>query len=259
MNKQLFNLITKASREYYNNLNVLDVKKEFLKDGLLNQNLKLSKGGANNYGLELVPANLISPKFSFCGNETTCVFTCLFFSGVENILKSNSINNGVLSNTIKKRIRRAFLYLNDKEFFFKLLRTEIQNQELLSELDGKKAFFRLNVLSDIDFSEFIKSMPNTKFYDYTKYWDRKSFENYHLTYSASERTNEFMIVNKLATGSNVTMVFTGKIPEVYLGFQVINGDESDNRYNDPNGVIIGLRLKTTVKANKESAFLKGGK
>ncbi len=51
----------------------------------------------------------------------------------------------------------------------------------------------------------------------------------------------------LAKGHNVAMVFGVKseldLPKSYLGYEVINGDESDLRFLDPKNVIIGLRYK----------------
>jgi len=41
---------------------------------------------------------------------------------------------------------------------------------------------------------------------------------------------------------------------MYRGFPVIDGDLTDNRFNDPIGVIVGLRVKNTGKKD-ESGFV----
>jgi len=45
---------------------------------------------------------------------------------------------------------------------------------------------------------------------------------------------------------NVAAVFH-KVPETYLGRPVINGDETDLRFLDPKGVIVGLKAKGKAK------------
>ena len=40
---------------------------------------------------------------------------------------------------------------------------------------------------------------------------------------------------------------TVQLPETYLGYQVINGDQTDLRFNDDVGVIVGLKAKGKAK------------
>jgi hypothetical protein len=37
------------------------------------------------------------------------------------------------------------------------------------------------------------------------------------------------------------------VPDTWQGFPVINGDESDLRFLDPSGVIVGLKAKGDAK------------
>jgi hypothetical protein len=48
-------------------------------------------------------------------------------------------------------------------------------------------------------------------------------------------------------GGNIAAVFAAELPESYGGIPVINGDESDLRYFDPSGVIVGLKAKGYAK------------
>jgi hypothetical protein len=50
----------------------------------------------------------------------------------------------------------------------------------------------------------------------------------------------------MAEGMNVAMVFD-KLPDSYMGLQVINADETDLRFLDPKGCIAGLKAKGRAK------------
>jgi hypothetical protein len=57
----------------------------------------------------------------------------------------------------------------------------------------------------------------------------------------------------LSRGYNVAMVFDKELPKKYEGYKVINGDETDLRFKDKKGVIVGLKYKNnTGKGAKES-------
>ena len=77
--------------------------------------------------------------------------------------------------------------------------------------------------------------------------------NYHLTYSFTGR-NWKECKALLEAGNNVAVVFDVKnekdIPAMYKGYEVINGDLTDYRIDDGNGIIVGLKWKHI--ANKEA-------
>jgi hypothetical protein len=81
--------------------------------------------------------------------------------------------------------------------------------------------------------------------------------NYHLTFSRSE-DNDKSAMGVLAQGYNVAMVFN-KLPETYNGYRVVNGDETDLRFLDEQGVIVGLKYKnqTGKGADNKVAFTTG--
>lgn len=112
--------------------------------------------------------------------------------------------------------------------------------------------FRLNGTSDIrwekikvrDGKNLFELYPDVQFYDYTKNpkrFDGSMPKNYHLTFSRSE-TNHATAIELLRGGNNVAMVFD-KVPETYEGFKVVSGDETDLRFLDEKGVIVGLKYK----------------
>jgi hypothetical protein len=92
-------------------------------------------------------------------------------------------------------------------------------------------------------------------YDYTKV-TKKALQwangllpaNYHITFSKSE-VNDSCVDKVLAAGGNVAVVFEKALPATYKGVTVINGDESDVRFMDKPGVIVGLRAKGEAKAD----------
>jgi hypothetical protein len=77
--------------------------------------------------------------------------------------------------------------------------------------------------------------------------------NYHVTLSYSGK-NESLCKKYLAKGGNVAVVFNVKdvndFPITWNGFKVVNGDETDYRPADGNGVVVGLKWKHI--ANKEN-------
>lgn len=251
MDKLQYKKLQDNARAYYASLSIGEVKKEFINDGLLNQNGKQEKGNLQNWGLTLTPSNLIG-KGSMCGGkEGLCVFTCIAFTGVANMMKSKTFE---LSNPLKKAIRRNFLYIEDKKLFDKILCLDIQR---LSLLYGNELALRLNINQDLDFSYIVDKFKKVKFYDYSKHHNRPHKKNYVITYSASERVKDDELKALLNKKFNVAVVFEKELPSHYLGFKVIDGDKTDNRYNDEKGVIVGLKQKNSIGGKTKTDFIKG--
>ena len=124
--------------------------------------------------------------------------------------------------------------------------------------------FRLNGTSDLAFEKYevvrngklfrniFAAFPEVTFYDYTKILGRKIKEipNYSLTFSAADG-NDADVSKAIVQGYNIAVVFgikkTLPMPETYLGIPVFNGDESDLRFLDPQGVVVGLYAKGKAK------------
>lgn len=188
------------------------------------------------------------------GSSGCCRIGCLNTSG----------NPAALQTKIKSRIRKAQELHLSPELFYAKLKSDILVLDSIAKHLGLKTAIRLNGTSDYDFGQdledFIKEQiqKGIKFYDYTKIVPR--YKKYsksgliHQTFSRSE-TNDKQALEILKDGGNVAYVFFGKeLPEYYLGFRVINGDESDLRFLDDQlkehegeGLIIGLLAKGTVK------------
>ena len=89
-----------------------------------------------------------------------------------------------------------------------------------------------------------------------KYLNGELPSNYHLTFSCSEH-NEKISQLVLSMGGNVAVVFRDQLPETWSGYQVVNGDESDLRFLDKKGVVVGLIEKGLAKKD-ETGFVKEG-
>lgn len=145
------------------------------------------------------------------------------------------------------RIRRNGMLYNNRGVFEQYLLEDIGSLIKEAKRKGLKPCVRINGTSDIDvqaeFRQILEAFPNVHFYDYTKVWNRTAkFSNYYLCYSRSENTTEKAIDKKLKEGYNVAVVFD-KVPETWLGHKVIVGDDSDLRFLDPAGVVVGLQAK----------------
>lgn len=119
---------------------------------------------------------------------------------------------------------------------------------------------RLNGTSDILWernSDIIESFPEVTFYDYTKIAKRYLFPipaNYSLTFSLSE-SNDSDARLVLSKGHNVAAVWRKELPSKLFGYAVVNGDETDLRFLDTRGVVVGLKAKGKAK-NDESGFVR---
>jgi hypothetical protein len=150
------------------------------------------------------------------------------------------------------RINRTEFFLKDRVGFLFQLKDEIERAIRLNK-DKAIPVFRLNGTSDLPYEKYrvfeggkniFELFPDVQFYDYTKNWtrfDKVLPSNYYLTFSRSE-TNHDKSMELLSRGINVAWVFT-KLPENFEGYEVINGDETDLRFLDKRGCIVGLKYK----------------
>ena len=198
-------------------------------------NTKTLKGeqlGYRTYIMHLAPGKLSG--YQVCASASAgCLFACLNLSGM-----------GKFSNVQAARIAKTQLFFMDRPAFMKQLVKEIRAAILKCMKEGWTPVFRLNGTSDIRWEDIpVEGAPNIfslfasyQFYDYTKHANRRNVpRNYHLTFSRSE-SNEHQIPT---VDYNTAVVFT-ELPDTYLGLKVVDGTETDLRFLDPSGVIVGL-------------------
>lgn len=225
-------------------------------------NPKIAKGEKLGYLtniLHLAPASLSG--FNVCPSSTAgCRAACLNTAGRGGIFKKGEKTNAIQ----EARIRKTEWFYNGREPFMNQLVREIKSAIKLAAKHGLIPVFRLNGTSDIrwesvsftyfpsaksapiQYRNIFEAFPTIQFYDYTKHANRKDIpKNYHLTFSAADG-NDLNVMRAIVGGTNVAVVFR-ELPAEYLGRPVINGDESDLRFLDPKGVIVGLKAKGKAK------------
>jgi hypothetical protein len=188
-------------------------------------------------GLSLMPDNVLCPGSKAAG----CMDACL-----------KSAGRGRFSNVALARQRKTDWLHNDPNGFVEALEKDLRALVRKATKLGKKARVRLNVLSDLAWENIgiPQAFPEIEFYDYTKRADRigKTPANYRLTFSYSGvQSYARQVIKAQSTGANMAVVFHVKkgqaLPKSWQGKTVIDGDEHDARYDDPQGVIVGLRAK----------------
>jgi len=212
------------------------------------------------YTLYLAPAN--SSGYEVCPKRNKeCTLLCLNESGMNSMnMQGDKIN--------QSRIKKTKLFFEQREFFMRWMIDEIYSAKEKADKLGYKFSVRLNNTSDINPESFyimpgfvlkrkdhtiftkikqnvLQLFPKTKFYDYTKVYNRtkllQKYKNYDLTFSFSGyNINECL--KALENKVRVAVVFK-KVPEKFWGLKVIDGDAYDMRYYDKKNVIVGLKYK----------------
>jgi hypothetical protein len=222
---------------------------KLLNDG----NSKTSKGekyGWKTYGIHLAPYNL-SGKNVCASASAGCAAACL-----------NTAGRGSMNSVQNARVKKTQRFHEDRDGFLSQLFKEIKSSIKSATRKELKSCFRLNLTSDILWERFVVGhFPDTQFYDYTKhlnifvrFLEGKLPSNYHLTFSRKENTPDTLVKSLCASGGNVSVVFRKKLPKTWLGIEVIDGDDSDLRFEDGNGKIVGLVAKGKGKKD-ETGFV----
>jgi len=228
---------------------------------LTTNNAKTIKGAkkfnVTTYIMYMASHTQNSKGINLCPHASNgCAQACLINSGY----------GGFMSNVKDGRINKAEYYLADRNKFMLQLVKEITLAENRHKKSNTKFAVRLNGTTDIRFEKIkvvngktiFELFPNVQFYDYTKNPKRMDLNipNYHLTFSKSE-TNDYYVKQVLNNGGNVAIVFDN-IPAEYMGYKVINGDETDLRFLDEKNVIVGLKYKKLTDGTDNDAAFKSG-
>jgi hypothetical protein len=212
-------------------------------------NPKIQKGtklGYLSFILHLAPADLSGRET--CPKRTAgCTAACLNTAG-----RGGMFRKGENTNMIQKaRIRKTEYFFNDRDAFMMDLYKDIQKAIKFAEKQDLIPVFRLNGTSDLSWEKYtvgstdmnlFQLFPNVQFYDYTKILGRKvsKYFNYHLTFSKADG-NDADVAEALMQGMSVVAVYD-KIPA-----GVPSADETDLRFLDPKGIMLGLKAKGRAK------------
>lgn len=230
----------------------MSYKKSVLLTRNNHKTIKGEKKGYITYILYMSPYKDNSKGVNLCPHASKgCSSACLFKSGF----------GGLYEGVQEGRRNKTEWYLSNRVEFMLQLDKEIGLA--LNRHKDNHVVFRLNGTSDIRWEKIkvrenktiFELYPRVQFYDYTKNPKRFDIDlpkNYHLTFSRSE-DNHAVSIELLGRGYNVAMVFDKGLPKKYEGYKVINGDETDLRFKDKKGVIVGLKYKkNTGKGGKEA-------
>jgi hypothetical protein len=205
-------------------------------------NPKIQKGtklGYLSFILHLAPSDLSGKNT--CPKATPgCTAACLNTAG-----RGGMFKKGENTNVIQKaRIRKTVQYFEQREQFLLDLEADIRKAIKFAAKQGLTPVFRLNGTSDLSVEKWgiIEKFPTVQFYDYTKVLGRKvaHLPNYHLTFSKADG-NDSDVAEALLQGMSVVAVYDA-IPE-----GVPSADETDLRFLDPKGIMLGLKAKGRAK------------
>jgi hypothetical protein len=225
-------------------------------------NTKTAKNGVFTLSLSLAQADLSGTEV--CPYRTNgCTAVCVGKAGLA----------GVFPKIMERRIAKTRYFFDHREKFMSQLIRELNNAEKYCERHDTRGLVRLNTFSDIGWwallGDTIAYYKNLNFYDYTKSMKAALWglnyknTNYRLCYSLNEKSNWNEVKAFLDKGGTVAVVFRdvvynpahgkiGELPATWRGYKVVDGDITDNRFADPEGCIVGLRLKGT-KVRKQAA------
>ena len=202
------------------------------------------KYGYANFIMYLAPHKLSG--HNVCPGATIgCIKSCLNESGRALWVEKN----GKINPIHKARLNRTLMYFNERDHFLEQLTKEIKSGIKWAKKRDLIPAFRLNGTSDLRWENhgIIQKFNDIQFYDYTKLYNRRNLPaNYHLTFSRAE-SNQEQTLNAVVNGLNISAVFRNELPKEYLGLNVINGDEHDLRFLDPQRSCIGLIAKGKAK------------
>lgn len=174
-----------------------------------------------------------------------CAEDCLRFAG-----------RGQMQSVHRGRERKTHMYIGDRIRFFDLLHQDLTKFTAYCLKRGITPCFRPDGTTDTGMGLRIAgNHPDVQFYDYTKVVKRAYMDlpsNYHLTLSYSEANPDYaeqVYRACLDTGTNMAVVFRNELPDTFRGLPVINGDNDDLRFLDPQGVVVGLKAKGSAKRN----------
>jgi hypothetical protein len=187
----------------------------------------------------------------------------------------NTAGRGAFNNVQAARVAKTRRYFADRAAFMADLSRDVAAFVRHCARKGINPAIRLNGTSDIAwetahpcyrdgvrFASIFEAFPEVRFYDYTKIAKRvrKALPaNYDLTLSFSEANLSYAYSIRMTaaeTGANVAVVFRTKaLRDAYMvtgfeGVEVIDGDETDLRFTDPKGVVVGLYAKGQAKGDR---------
>lgn len=192
---------------------------------------------------------------TLCPFAGACAAPCLNTAGRGGIPQGRYAGTAFSNGVQHGRYKRTRRYDTDREAYLTTLLRDIDKVKRAAAAADMDAAVRLNGTSDVDWEREHPDVvahaaaQGVTLYDYTKDAARVRRGGYvHQTYSLDAgAAREIEALRLLRDGFNVAVVFNVRrgadLPATWRGFAVIDGDETDLRYTDPRGVVVGLRAK----------------
>lgn len=240
-------------------------------------NAKTIKGQKRGYMtavLYLSPGDLSGVELCAMSALAECRIACLSTAGRGGIAAGSAAFTAPNGDTLpdnaiqRARLERTLFFIYEQAQFMGQLVREIRAFIARAKRLGLIPVIRLNGTSDIRWEDIpvegkaniFALFPRVLFYDYTKLPNRRravGVKNYRLTFSYSHAPAFAPIVARAVStygaSVNYAAVFAGKqLPAHFLGREVINGDESDLRFLDRPGVVVGLIAKGKARSQPGS-------
>jgi len=220
---------------------------------LLGESLKVWKGEAEGYKTAIL---YLSPSLE--SGRNTCAWASAGCSA------ACLVGSGQLSMQENARLWKTALYWGCREAFEDLLGFELASLEAASVRAGMVPCARLDGTSDLGLArKFSRVFPGIRFYDYTKSPKRalkaiNSEASVTFSYSGHNGKDARKVLKAggtVAVAFNALPAIKGRreadtLPSSWRGFPVIDGDETDLRFTDPKGVVVGLRFKASADRGK---------
>lgn len=243
----------------------------------IDANPKTVKGADRGYMtavLYLSPSDSSGVELCGMAKLADCYGDCLNFAGRGGIAAGRATfttesGRELPDNVIQRaRLARTELFLNDRAAFMAQYVRELEAAARKAARKGLTLVARPNGLTDIrwelipctrngrEYPHVFAAFPEIQFYDYTKLPNRRvaDIPNYHLTFSYSHAPAFAPIVVRAlkfyGARVNFAAVFKRSIPAAFLGRAVVNGDETDLRFLDAPGVVVGLKAKGRARRSK---------
>jgi hypothetical protein len=221
----------------------------------IDTNAKTVKG--QKYGfmtgiLYMAPATVAGPNVCPMATIAGCEKACLYSAG-----------RGAFNSVQQSRIDKAKWFHADRAGFMVQVARNIQGLIKKASAADMVPLVRMNGTSDIrwesipvtvdgvTYPNIMAMFPDVQFYDYTKLANRKNIPaNYDLTFSYSGTVGYQKYVQQAKdAGMRIAAVFRSveDIPATFLGMECVDGDDSDIRHMDPQGVVVALYAKGAAK------------
>ena len=228
----------------------------------IDTNAKTVKGQKYGYMtgiLYMAPSTISGHNTCPMAKVAGCEAACLYSAG-----------RGAFNSVQQSRIDKAKWFHEDRATFLVQLVKDIEKLAHKADNSGMVPLVRLNGTSDIrwesipvirdgiTYPNVMAAFPGIQFYDYTKIANRKGIPaNYDLTFSYSGLPGYQKYVGQAkAAGMRIAVVFRKRedIPSSFLGMECVDGDDSDIRHIDPQGVVVALYAKGNAKTD-QSGFV----